>query len=308
MEFQAGQSGTNKKYNNCNKRFLTAIGCFLLFWVISNVNGQLTHSGLFSASDSVKTDSAEVLLTRTEELKLNPFDVDHEPIEKVEKEEIVDEPFDDKKNMIFITMMVSLGLLSLTIGDNKKTFGRLINSLNSINYLKLFFREMKSGYPVILIILYLFFLINLSLFIFLITDYKGLDLGIKNSTLRLLTIFGATSFAVLAKHVILNYLTYVFMLGNDLKLYSFSMIIVGIAGGLALIPLNALIAFSGIEDQNMIFYIGIFLLTILYILLLLRAFLMSGRYLLYKTFHFFLYLCIIELMPIALVIKIISNF
>lgn len=287
--------------------FFGLLCCIFFFCTTENTFGQFSYSDLIPSADSTKTELISSYANQQDTLTSNPFDVDHVPIEKTAQEEIVEKPFDDKKNLIFITMMISLGLLSLTIGDNKKTFRRMINALNNINYLKLFYRDLKSGYPAILIVLYLFFIINLSLFIFLLSDHFGVDFGINSSTSRLFTIFGTTASLILAKHLLLNYLTYVFNLGNDLKLYSFSMVIVGITSGLALIPLNALIAFSGMENPIYILYLGIILLIIAYLFLCLRGFVMSGRYLVYKTFHFFLYLCIVKLMPIALVIKIISK-
>lgn len=239
----------------------------------------------------------------------NPFDVDHNLLARKEKaEEIRKQPLQNDKSILFIAMVLSLALLAITIGDNKKTFRRLIRALNNSNYLKLFYRDSKSNYPAMLIVLYLFAFISLSIFIFLIVDYEKVESGIENPSLLLGSILIIVSFSLLFKHLFLSLLSYIFPIGKELKLYSFSMMLAMIATGIFLAPVNAIIAFGDESYIKIFIYIGVLVIIFFYTFQQFRGILYGSRYLLYNTFHFFLYICTVELLPMALIAKVISNF
>lgn len=239
----------------------------------------------------------------------NPFDVDHNPLPRKEKvTEGENQPLQNDKSMLFVAMVLSLTLLAITIGDNKKTFRRLIRALNNSNYLKLFYRDSKSNYPAMLMVLYLFAFISLSIFLYLILEYKEIGTGWESKFLLLGGIFFIVCFLLLFKHLFLSFLSYVFPLGKELKLYSFSMMLAMIAAGIFLAPVNAVIAFGDESYIKTFIYIGFVVIIFFYSFQQFRGILYGSRYLLYNTFHFFLYICTVELLPIALIAKLISNF
>ena len=239
----------------------------------------------------------------------NPFEVDHQLLPREERVvEEQEEPLENEKSILFIAMILSLALLAITIGDNKKTFRRLIRSLNNSNYQKLFYRDSRSNYPAMLIVLYLFAFISLSIFIYLILGYYDVDFGLDNTTYLLVIILLILSSLILIKHLFLNFLSYIFPIDKEIKLYSFSMMLALIATGILIAPVNAIIAFGDESYIKLFIYIGISIIIFFYIFQQFRGILYGSRYLVYNTFHFFLYICTVEILPMALIAKVISNF
>ncbi len=239
----------------------------------------------------------------------NPFEVDHQLLPKAEKSvEVQEAPMENEKSILFIAMILSLALLAITIGDNKKTFGRLIRSLNNSNYQKLFYRDSRSNYPAMLIVLYIFAFISISIFIYLILGYYNVNFNLDSTTYLLVIILLILSAMILIKHLFLNFLSYVFPIDKEVKLYSFSMMLALIATGILIAPVNAIIAFGDESYIKLFIYIGISIIIFFYIFQQFRGILYGSRYLVYNTFHFFLYICTVEILPMALIAKVISNF
>lgn len=239
----------------------------------------------------------------------NPFEVDHQLLPKAEKSvEVEEAPMENEKSILFIAMILSLALLAITIGDNKKTFGKLIRSLNNSNYQKLFYRDSRSNYPTMLIVLYIFAFISISIFIYLILGYYNVNFNLDSTTYLLVIILLILSAMILIKHLFLNFLSYVFPIDKEVKLYSFSMMLALIATGILIAPVNAIIAFGDESYIKLFIYIGISIIIFFYIFQQFRGILYGSRYLVYNTFHFFLYICTVEILPMALIAKVISNF
>jgi hypothetical protein len=235
----------------------------------------------------------------------NPFEVDHLPWENtkitIEEQSVI---LNEEFNFLFIVFIVGLIFLSIAIGDDKRTFSKWFRALNSTNFLKLFLRDSSHYIPTMLYILYVYALISLTLFLYLLDKTHSIffaDVG--HYYLKFSLIFIILVLLLLAKQAVIRLLGYVFSLSQEPKLYNFSMMMVVIALGLTLTPINAVLAFGSYFEPDGLIFLGLFALGFFYIFQQIKGLVFARQFLIYRTFHFFLYICTVELLPILILAK-----
>ena len=152
------------------------------------------------------------------------------------------------------------------------------------------------------LLLYILFFISAGIFIFLISTYYG----VRFSNSHLLDLFihmGLVLGLFMLKHLVLNVIGYGFPVYKEVKQYSFTITIFGIVLGLLLIPANVLLAFAPANMTKMLIYGSIGLILLLYLFRILRSLFIASRYITLHKFHFFMYLCTVEIAPILVLVK-----
>jgi hypothetical protein len=254
--------------------------------------------------------------SNTEELlDQNPFDVSHIPIRKSKlKTEAVAFKTTNKKikdvettgsnAFLFFLNLLSALLLAIVINTQKGAINKIANAITNENVLKLIHREEKKGVKGYHLLLYMSYFINAAIFVYLVIFNKYEQQGWTTYQFILLTIVGV----YLGKHMFLMLLGKVFPFQKESQLYSFTIQTFNIFVGLILIPLNLIIAFGPEKTAEPMIYLGLIIITILALLRTFRGFLIASTYIQSNLFHFLLYLCTFEIIPILLLIKIIGNF
>jgi hypothetical protein len=237
----------------------------------------------------------------------NPFEVDHLPVDRAksftEEKSII---LDEESNFLFIVFILSLIFLSIAIGDDKKTFAKGFRALNNSNFLKLFLRDSSNYFPTVLYFLYFYALVSLSLFLyFLNKSYPILNDNIEGYYLEFGVLMGSLVLLFSAKQLVIRSLGYVFFFSNEPKLYNFSMMLVVIATGLLMTPINAILAFGSYFSSEFMLILGLSTLVFFYIFQQIKGLVFARHFLLYNTFHFFLYICTVELLPLLILAKIV---
>jgi hypothetical protein len=154
---------------------------------------------------------------------------------------------------------------------------------------------------------YAHFFINAGFFIFLILNH--FDWYTNNSILILLLCILFVAGAYLLKHLTLSTVAAAFPVEKEANLYGFVTLLVNILLGLALLPINLLVAFGPESVVNIVIWIGISLVILLYGFRQLKGLFISGRLVHSYLFHFFLYLCSAEIAPLLIVGKLaLGNF
>ena len=118
--------------------------------------------------------------------------------------------------------------------------------------------------------------------------------------------FGLLGAAVALKHLGLFALGRIFPLQKPLGRYSFTIMIFSIILGFGLYPFSALLAFGPETLQEPIKWASFGFVGLLYFFRSARALFNAGALPLQRAFHFFLYLCSIEIAPILLLWKALS--
>ena len=212
----------------------------------------------------------------------------------------------DNRNVLFGVTLLTLLFLASLLAVNRSLVKKAYRAIANDNYLRFLYREYKSM-PWLYWLFYAHFFINAGFFIFLILDY--FDWYTEGSiVVLLLSILFVTS-AYLLKHLTLSTVAVAFPVEKEASLYGFVTLLVNILLGLALLPINLLVAFGPESVVNIVIWIGISLVILLYGFRQLKGLFISGRLVHSYLFHFFLYLCSAEIAPLLIVGKLaLGNF
>lgn len=209
------------------------------------------------------------------------------------------------KTTLFGTLILMLLYFTFAAATNRSAMSKSWKSFVSSNALNAAQREafgLAGNTPYFL--LYFNFLLNAGIFVFLIVQAVNPDGKYNNSSVLILA-FIVSSLVFLLKHLQNSILAWLYPpLSADLNKYSFLIISFSCVLGFFLIPFNFLIAFAGSQEWQSFVTIWLFALSIIFILYgLIRAFSLGLKYLVAYPFHFLLYLCAAELIPIFLLAR-----
>lgn len=107
----------------------------------------------------------------------------------------------------------------------------------------------------------------------------------------------------LAKHIVLWLLGLLFPVREPVSKYSFLIMLFGIIIGMVLIPVNLLISYAPTSATQLMVYLGIGLVVLLYLLRAGRSFLLTASFLPVGALHFLLYICAVEIAPLLIAFR-----
>ena len=243
----------------------------------------------------------------------NPFEVDHVPYRKSELKEtsVVESRKSNSNNkpaeapgnlIVFIISIVSLVLIAIVANTRRSLFSKLLKSFSNDNILKMTQREEAGGLNGAFIILYVVFFINAASLAYLFLSSR--EILMNNIWLVLLTgIFGV----YLVRHLFLYLFSVIFPVTREVRQYSFLIAVFNLLLGLILIPLNLIIAYAPDALSVATLYMAFGILAFVYIIRCLRGMLLGILNFGDHLFHFFLYLCTFEIVPILLVFRLFKD-
>lgn len=204
-----------------------------------------------------------------------------------------------KRTLIFATFLILLIMLTLVITINRSVIDHILRAFLNDNFLNLLYREQRGKINIQYLFLYFFFIANLGFFIFLSMDY-WFDVRPETSLLICILLVGCI---YLVRYITLNLLSKIFPVAKEANQFNFTIVIFNILLGLILLPINLFLAFAPSKLSLISYYIGIVLLLLFYLFRQMRGLFISVRFLNSSKYHFFAYLCTVEIAPILVGIK-----
>lgn len=205
--------------------------------------------------------------------------------------------------VLFGLLVAMFAVLTLSVAANRSAVGKAWRGFLNDNALTQAQREatgLVGSTPYYL--LYLNFLLNMGLFIFLVTRFFTQG-KFNNATFLFICLAGGAG-GFLFKHVILSLLRFLFPVEKEIARYNFLIIIFNCVLGLFLVPFNFMIAFGAEEMyQGLLVFWVLGLVSIFYSYRSLRALNIGSKFLAGDQFHFLLYLCTVEVAPVILLTK-----
>lgn len=237
----------------------------------------------------------------------NPFEVNHVPLVGKNIPKIGQIELDIKPKLsngfIFWIMLFSWGLLALVLTNRNGIIGKLTRSLFNENMLKLTKRQDGERLSIHFIMMYLVYFINASVFIYLLVKHYS---KIASNLYWFYMLVGLI-ILYLGRHIILSFIGWLFPLEKEASLFSFTIMIINLLLGLFLIPVNLILAFG---PENLFIgamYFGIIVFGFAFIIRYVRGFFISANHIFNHLFLFFIYLCVIEIAPVLIGIRFITN-
>lgn len=247
----------------------------------------------------------------------NPFDIAQprnpipssgiQPIPKT-KEPVIPRlsPEEQFKAFIFTITVSILTLLTLLVTIFRSIYQHSYRAFLNENILNQLLRESQQTSFLPYIIPYTFFFVNAGTLIFLVNHHFGYNYpeglwqgwGIITGSITLLFIL---------KHLVLSIFGFIFPVGKETAAYNFTIIIFGIILSIALVPANVFIAYGPESLTHTAILITFGLIGLSYAFRSLRALIIANNFLLSNKFHFFLYLCTVEIVPVLIIIKLLQQ-
>lgn len=237
----------------------------------------------------------------------NLFDISaDEEANNEQKDEIIKPTVNDEvvnsaeKNFGFVLWITLLCLIIVAAVVNfyKNVIVKLTNSLTNENVLKLNMRNENAGFSPAYLMLYLVAILQISIFIYLINCHF-----LSNPCYDWIKILLFVVSIILIKHMLLYGIGSIFNLENITKEYSFTIVSYNIIFGLLLIPSNVIAIYAPDMIGTVLTYIMMAIGVLLLIFTYLRSFLSLGSLFSRNYFHFLLYLCTFEIVPLLIMMK-----
>jgi hypothetical protein len=255
----------------------------------------------YSQNDTLNfdTSSAGVVM-------LNPFDVNHIPLKK---KQTANSPLEDLSKInvkvsdrfMDVLIFIPLALLAIVITVKANLISYLTRSVFNVNMMK-FTKRDESNNSFLLILLYLVFFINASIFLYLIQKYLTAQEGLKIWSLCLL----ALSLVYIIRYIMMMMFGGIFPVKNEVSFYNYAIIVFNILFGIIVFPINIISIYMP-EYTKISIITGVVLFIIFYIIRSLRGITVSLFSISQGIIPFFIYLCTFEIAPILLIIRGILN-
>lgn len=212
-------------------------------------------------------------------------------------------PNQSKNILTFIVALVSGLLLSIVFTSKRIILSEINKSLRNMNYMKLFLKDERNGFSLPFVLLMGIYALNVSVFIRFLSIYFEVAILAYNFWFILTVVI----LLLVVRHLSLTFISYLRKRLPDALQYSFIIMMINTIVGLVLLPINLLIAYGPEAMTTRVMYFGVFLVISLWILKWLQGFLNSIRIILGDSFHFLLYLCACEIVPILICIGYVRN-
>lgn len=241
----------------------------------------------------------------------NPFDIQRtevpqkeqaDPVKIIPSRQAEQErtPEDKRSGFLFWAILTMMIMLALLFTLYRSLIGKIYRAFINENILKLLQREQSLVISVPYFFLYILFFLSAGMLLFQLAYYYGY-LPYKMNYL-IYCILGTAAFFTI-KHIILKFLELVFPISKEVKQYSFTIVIFSIILGIILTPFNVFIAFA----PDTLTYPGligaIIAIIAVYLFRSLRGIFIGSKFLAFHKFHFFMYICIVEIAPCIVLIK-----
>ncbi len=210
------------------------------------------------------------------------------------------------KNFLFGLSLTMLILIALTSTIYRNQFVRAYRSFTNENVMRMLHREKGTVAYVPYYLLYGLFILNAGIYIYLLLRHYNQLSEVPNLQLLGYTI-GGVSLVIFLKQMVLGILGAVFPISKETSMYNMTITIFGIILSIILFVSNIVIAYAPPSILTGFIYFSLILVGIIYLFRSIRGLSIGTKFLNRNKFHFFLYLCTVEIAPILILWKLIGN-
>ena len=199
--------------------------------------------------------------------------------------------------LFFVAVML---ILIFVVNLNRSLLPKIYRAALNENFSSLLYRERKfSTSRYLYNISYLVFFLNGGMFLYLLARTWNLA-----ATSYSIPVFiGGVAAVYFLRHLVMRIVSFIFPIAKEAMQFNFNIVLFNILLGLFLIPINLFLAFGPDVFVKSILIIGLTGIGLTYLLRQFRGFLIASRLASSNVFHFFLYLCTIEILPLLVLMK-----
>lgn len=163
-------------------------------------------------------------------------------------------------------------------------------------------REQLAQTPIPSMVMNFFFAVSMGLFLFLVMQYRQFTTQANLALLipALILLIGAI---YLFKFLFLRFSGWLFGSRELVAAYIFILYLINKVMGVVLVPFLVILAFSPDPIAEVSLYISVFIIVLLIVYRYVRAYGLVKNYISIGKFHFFIYLCGFEIVPVLIIAK-----
>ncbi len=244
--------------------------------------------------DEKETDSSSVLIPVVDQVTMN---------DKTISKSTIPLPRKGSNTLAFVIALISGLLLSIVFTSKRSILSEIKKSLKNTNYMKLFLKDERNGFSLPFLLLMVIYVLNISVFIRFLSFY--FEIPILDYSYWYILLF--VNVLLIVRHASLTFISYLRKRLPDALQYSFIIMMINTIAGITILPVNLLIAYGPESMTTRFMYLGIIIIVSLWILKWLQGFLNSIRIIIGDSFHFLLYLCACEIVPILICVGYVRN-
>ena len=205
----------------------------------------------------------------------------------------------------FSLSILLLGFLAIIMTRFRSEVNDIYRAFLNQNLMSLLYREKGTILRLPYVLLYTLATLSVGTMIFLTTNLFGIKIFDSNFSSLIACIIGIGGI-YLGRHTLLLSLSYIFPFKKEINLYSFTISIFNFVIGIVLLPFIIFIAFAPSNTHTIFLYTALFSVSIIYLFRIIRSLLIMNKYLIHNKFHFFMYLCTVEIAPILILLKLVG--
>lgn len=217
------------------------------------------------------------------------------------KQTVQEKPLSFKMAITFSTIIV-LGILMTFFRGVYRDFWESAFRDRKFNQ---FYRRINFQWIVPNALLFIYAVITISIFLYLVSSHWGYIYEIHSYKWIGLIALGYASYFVI-KHVLLTFVGNTFDISNETSRYSLLAMTFNIVTSIFITPINLLLLLGPSGLQSIAAFVGVTICCAMCILFLLRALSVANRFILRDILHFFVYLCTLEIAPLAIIFKLLG--
>lgn len=209
-----------------------------------------------------------------------------------------------KPAFLFILIVFQLCLLAYLRKTFPKSLEEMTRALTNLTLAQQLYREQELTMPVSAIFYNINFVFSTGIFLFLLNVHYGWT---ANETPFVSMLFFLWMVIVLysLKYGTMKFVALIFPFGNEVNHYNFNFFLAQKVAGIILIPINLLIAYSPASLQSAIIILALIMLAIFIIGVSLKGLEISRNLLQHDAFHYFVYICTLEIAPVCILVKVV---
>ncbi len=273
--------------------------CLLLFLIITSLHHLIAFSTSAQAEKVDTTVYTEYTLPTFHE---NPFLLtDRERTFDVQQ---VRKHIKDYPDWFLYSLLGFCFLQVLMYLNFKKEVSNIFRSFTSINLARISFRDQEFSVSIASFLLNVNFVLLLAIYSYIILSTLGLNFEYSLlQSLLFISLFIAIIYII--KYVVLRILMVIFPFQYDLAFYLYHVFVTLKVLGFILMPLIVFLVLSNIKTP--IIVLSLFIISIMFLYRYFQGLRISSPYWKANKFHFFIYICTLELAPMFLIIKIFES-
>jgi len=212
----------------------------------------------------------------------------------------------NSKNFLFALTLTIFASLALITTLYRSYLTKAYRAFANENVMRMLYREKGTSTYFPFYILYLFFVFNAGVFLYLMLRYYDAMSHIPNMNLLLYTT-GGVAVALFLKHAVIKIMGMIFPIKKEASMYNMTITIFGVVLGVFLIISNIVVAYAQPPIVPFFIYFTWVIMGAIYLFRMIRGLSISTKFLNGNFFHFFIYLCTVEIAPVLILWKLIES-